>query len=1078
MLYIHSSNRLEKLVALLAQVVKIPLPHPLAQELIVVQSRGMERWIAMELAQRLGIWANGLFPFPQSALWRIFKEVLGYLPDISQFDQEVMMWNLMEILPHFLENTSSTELHHYLENDLHGMKRYQLVIRLAEVFDQYLLYRPEWIDAWEKGKQPDELENHAQASWQAHLWRSLTQRYGSHHRTKIREFFFQKLPRSVQNLPPRLSIFGIPALPPFYLEVLVQLSQRLDIHMFLLNPCQEYWGDIVSDAEIARRTRRSLEKPKTPEEQYLEKGNSLLASMGKLGRDFLDSILEYPHHAKEYFEEPGEQTLLACVQSDILHLRESPHSPLTVDLTASHSIQIHACHSAMREVEVLHDQLLALFEENPHLLPKDILVMTPDIETYAPFVQAVFATTPQEAKQIPFCIADRSLRGKSLLVNTFLAILELNSRRFSVSEIWVIFEVHAVQKRFGLVEQDLDLIRHWITQTGIRWGMDAQSRQEMNLPAFEENTWRAGLNRLLLGCALPHSPLFHPLSQGEGLFNNILPFGELEGHETLILGKFIAFIDHLHRYVKQLDEHRTLPQWIEFLNKLLNRFFLPEEEHEEELQQVRNILNKLLDQGKNLTHTLSSQVILAYLHHHLEIEPQPTLFLTGRVTFCTMLPMRSIPSKVICLLGMNDKTYPRPNKTLSFDLMDQCPPRRGDRSHRQYDRYLFLEALLSAREYFYISYIGHSIQDNTPLPPCGLVSELLDYLQKNYPHIERVTHHPLQPFSPRYFNHSDRRLFSFSEEYCLASTISLKERKALRTFFQEPLSQVSPSSRVNIEQLVRFFLHPTKFLLKERLGIILHTPQGEINETEPFDMQELERYQFKQTLVEKSLQGYDLNKYFVMAKATGQLPHGRVGEYVYSQTRRQIYPFVEKVQHILAQQTPINPYLIDWNIEGMRLTGQIDHLWSQYLIHYRCTSLNAKDHIRLWIAHLLMNCSTKLEMPRHSLLIGEEMIWEYLPVENAQEILVWLMKNYHQGLIQPLLFFPESSMKFIQSFKKLNDEEGALLQAKKHWQEKEREDKYYQWCFGPESTPLEDEQFKQLARQFFEPLLTYQRNKE
>ncbi len=1067
MLHIHTSNRLEYLIQTLATIMKAnPLP-PLRQEIIVVQNQGMERWVSMELAQHLGVWANGSFPFPNTILWRVFKEALGYLPDTSQFEREVMVWSLMDILPDFLETQKFSELGGYLQGDEHHIKRFQLAWRIADIFDQYIVHRPTWMADWENGKQPAKLENDSQAQWQAILWRALVARYGTKHRAKLRADFFKNVHRLTDNPRfQRISVFGISALPQFHLEVLAELGRVIDVYMFLHNPCQEYWGDIVSDGEIAHKA--SVQST----EQYFVKGNTLLASMGKMGRDFIDMLNEDPHASHEYFENPGETTLLNCIQSDILYLRERSKTPID-----DKSIQIHACHSPMREVEVLHDQLLALFEENPALLPKDILVMMPDIETYAPFIEAVFDTTPDEAKKMPYSIADRSLRGESALIDTFFGILELSRSRFSVSQVLAVLETEAVLKRFGLNEQDLDLIRRWIDKTGIRWGMDKADKERKNLPAFEENTWQAGLNRLLLGYALP--------SMEGHLFQDILPFDALEGSETLILGKLVAFIEKLFKCAQALEKPRTLPEWAIFLKGVLQDFLETDSENTK-AQAIRKALNDLVKhtQQANFDTPISRDVILECLHRPLAHKERATHFITGGISFGAMLPMRSVPFKVICLLGMNDQAYPRPNKPLGFDLIAKNP-QYGDRSRRQNDRYLFLEALLSARAYFYISYVGHNIHDNTVMPPSVLVSELLDYINKGFTHPSRidhlVIHHPLQAFSPRYFNGTDKRLFSYSGEYCVASTALLNERrKEGKVFFVAPLPEPQPAAEwktVDINHLTRFFKNPTEFLLKERLGIFLEAGEGLLKESEPFEIEGLVRYQLNQTLVEKSLEGVNLQKYQAIAKASGQLPHGGIGDYVYSKLTKQIQPFVERVQQATRQDKK-DPLALNLMIGDMHITGRLGRLWHKNLVHYRCAQLKVKDHIQLWIHHLILNSLPHKHLPRHSLLIGENGGWEYQPVSNSHEILETLLTLFYwEGLIQPLHFFPDSSLAFVETLKKGRTEQEAFYLAQSQWQgndfaRSEAEDEYYRLCFGEGST-LKDEPFKTLAKQFFEPLLAH-----
>ncbi|MDM8562034.1 exodeoxyribonuclease V subunit gamma [Candidatus Marithioploca araucensis] len=1070
MLHIHTSNRLESLAQDCATIIKENPQPPLIREIIVVQNQGMARWLSMSLAEKLGVFAHGHFPFPDALLWQVFKAVLE-LPDISQFERDVMLWSLMDILQKILENQEFMEINAYLQDDDQEIKRFQLAWRLANVFDQYVVYRPDWLADWENEKQPESLKNDSQARWQAILWRALIARFGTAHRAKLRAAFFSKA-ENLANNPrfQRISIFGISALPPFHLDVLAGLGKVVEVHVFLLNPCKEYWGRIVSDGEMAYQTGNQSIAPET---LYFEKGNTLLASLGRMGRDFIDMLNEYPHVNHDYFDEPGEETLLACLQSDILHLKERG-TPTPIDFDDK-SLQIHTCHSPMREVEVLHDQLLALFEENPKLLPKDVIVMMPDIETYAPLIEAVFATA-QRAKKMPFSIADRNLRGESALVNTFFAILELSKSRFSVSEVLGVLETEAVQKRFGLSEQDLDLIRHWIEKTGIRWGMNKADRVHKNLPAFEENTWWAGLKRLLLGYALPGG--------GEKMFNEILPYDGIEGSDALILGKLVTFVEKLFESVQALAKPRILSEWLKFLTQILEDFL--EEDENNQAQEIRAVLKDLVEKSQKagFDAPVSYEVMLEYLRVPLAQKEQPSHFMTGNVSFCTLLPMRSIPFKVVCLLGMNDQDFPRPNKPLSFDLIAKKPI-RGDRSRRQNDRYLFLESLLSARESFYISYVGQSQHDNTIMPPSVLVSELLDYVGKAFSHPQQkilnliMTHHPLQAFSPRYFNQSDKQLFSFSHEYCRASAVLLNERQTSKNFFETPLPAPQTEWKtVELNQFTRFFKNPIEFLLKERLGIALERGESQIDESEPFEVQGLERYNLNQMLVEKNLEGVDLQEYQAIVKAGGQLPHGEIGDYVYSQLTTQVQPFVDRVKLILHQHK-IESVPVNLTIGEMRITGHLGQLWRDSLVHYRCAKLKARDYVQLWIHHLILNSLSQKNLPSYSVLIGENEAWEFQPVKNSLEILQILLNDYYwQGVVQPLSFFPDSSFTFVENLNKGKTEEEAFSRAKNSWRGNdfmrgEAEGDYYQLCFGNDELPLDNEEFKPLAKQFFEPFFEF-----
>ncbi len=1103
MLHLHSSNRLEKLVDMLAEVTKQPLPTAFHSEFIVVQSKGMERWLSLELAQRLGIWANAKFPFPKSIVWQILRTVLSQETNLNYFDKqavhyfdpEVLQWGVMQILPTLLDEPDFSEIKHYLQEDTQGIKLFQLSQRIADLLDQYVIYRPEWIQAWEQDKILQELLSSGKSTaWQTQLWQALFKKYGNEHYAYLYEKFkTQVVQADFHNpyLPKRLSIFGIHALPPFYIDIFEKLSHVAEVHLFILNPCQEYWGDILSNTEIAHRIARRYKKPDTPEGLYFETGNRLLASWGQVGRDFVDMLLNYDaDDADDAVIDEPPKNLLEHLQADILHLTEYQGSlEQRVQLSAMDtSVQIHACHSPMREVDVLHDQLLAFFERDPSLSPKDILVMMPDVESYAPFIQAVFDTQTDARKHIPFSIADRNLRSASALIDAFIALLELQHSRFNVNEVLNLLEREVVYSRFNFVPSDLSLIRRWLKETQVRWGIDAEHRRALKLPAFEENTWRAGLDRLLLGYALPQ--------QGTTLYQGILPFDEVEGSNSLVLGRFISFVEELFHYVEAFQTPRTLSEWNDFTQKLLERFFSSQDETEAQAQAIRRELNDLVNNSQvaGFAETVSSNVLVQYLQQRLAGEPLPTHFLTGGVTFCAMLPMRSIPFKVICLLGMNDQDYPRPQKRAGFDLI-AAHPKRGDRSRRNSDCYLFLEALLSARQHFYLSYVGHSIHEEANFPPSVLISELQDYIHKGFQFAELTeetvahltTHHPLQPFSARYFDQQHPRLFSYSEEYCAASQQMQQLRHGVWRFIKTALPQPTEETNktLDIQRLVRFFRNPSEYFLKECLGLRLPEQEDILKENEPFHVEAgLDEYFLNQQIVNYALSATDLEGLQPALKAAGQLPHGNIGELVYQKLADKARPFVEYVKQALAQPS-LPPTKVFVSLENCKLSGNFPKLLQKSHIFYRYKNLNAGDYLATWLQHLLLNAAAEQNnlLPRYSVMIGAKdgkvETFTLLPVENSLEKLNALVTLYEQGLCQALHFFPKTAFSFMERLHGKPDElDKAEKAARATWFGSdhfsgEGENPFYQICFGraEEFNPVDKSEFRVLAAQIFEPLL-------
>lgn len=1078
MLSLYVSNRLETLAKKLAEVLNSPLASPLAREVIVVQSKGMERWVSLQLASCHGIWANCAFPFPNALVREILGPVIGVMPNDPAFAPEVMTWKVMRLLPACVQEPGFESLRRYLR-DADELKRFQLAARIAQTFDQYLVYRPDLVLGWERGEE---------CHWQAVLWRALATESDSLHWARIRDDFLRKaraqgLAREL--LPERISVFGIAALPRFHLEVIAEAARLIPVHLFLMNPCQEYWGQISSEREARRVAARYRPSTEGAQDLHLEKGNSLLASLGGLGRDFLEMVYAFEGEEQEFFEEPEGQDLLSAVQSDILHLQEARGEKKRMLQAGDRSLQVHSCHSPMREIEVLHDNLLALFEAHPGLGSHDVLVMTPNIEEYAPFIHAVFDSPGQESLRIPYSIADRSLQGEGSVANTLLAILALASSRFTAVEVCEILETGWVYRRFGMSEADVDLVKRWTNEAGVRWGIDAAMRRDLGLPQFSEYSWRFGIGRLLLGYALP--------GEDRKLFQGVLPYDRIEGEEVEVLGKFLDFLDALISVAASLSRPRTLPEWSRLIAELLDRFFLADLDAEREIAVIRTILADLArdQEVARFEETVGGALIQSYVQQAFAHRGLGLGFLTGGVTFATMLPMRSIPFKVICLVGMNAEAYPRQARRVSFDLMAR-EPRPGDRSRRSDDRYLFLEALLSARKVFYLSYVGQSIQDNSAIPPSVVVSELMDYVEREYCVPEGtvsemvMTRHRLQAFNREYFR-GGGTLFSFSDENCQAAQRSQEARVLPRPFLSRGLSAPGPEwKRPDLQALGRFFAHPARFLLRERLGIHLEERLPAVQESEPFELAGLERYVLEQQLLEWRLAGHDLKEAFAAVEAAGALPVGSVGEWTYEQVRAGVEQFADLVtKYQGAGKT--EPVALECTLEDFALFGTLQRVAGQGLVHYRYGRITPRDRVSAWITHLALQAAEGPEGAQKSVLLGlgenrepVAVAFEPLPRPEAEGLLHTLLQHYWQGLTRPLHFFSKTSWEYARLVFRGTPDDEALEAARQKWQsdepdrgEQEGLDPYHQLCFSAED--VLDREFKGLARQVLLPLLRGQK---
>ena len=1092
-LNIFTSNKLEILADKLAQLIKTSGPPALAAEIIVVQSSGMARWISLELARYNSICANVRFPFPNTFLEEIAKQVLPDFREPVSFDPDRMTFKIMKVIPECIQLPGFERLKAYLAEDDGHLKRLQLSSKLADIYDQYQVFRPEMILQWEQGKQGAD-EAHPEDKWQAQLWRKLIQGQENKHRARLQRDLINQLstePAKFMNLPERVFIFGISYLPLFHIEAFAALSQHLELNLFLLNPCREYWGEIVSEKQMQRVKRKYPRSADITAELHLEQGNRLLASMGTHGKDFFAVISDFDFEMHEIYKDPECTDLLSCIQSDILNLRErkaaqgrlkeqggelaSPAPVLQSD-NSDTSIQIHNCHSPMREIQALHDNLLAMFDEDPHLLPKDIVVMAPDIAVYAPYIQAAFATQPNERLRIPYSIADQSARDQGRLIDGFFSFLDLKRSRFSAARVMRLLESPGVKKKFGLRQTDIENIERWIRDTRIRWGIDGTHRQQMGLPAVSENTWSAGIKRLLLGYAMP--------GNNQLMFNGILPYDEVEGNEIHSFGKFLNFMQTVLRYAEDLTRPKQLQQWGALFKRLLDDLFMPDEETEAEIQYLRNIFDDLgIRQTQSaFDEKLEFESIRFYIGQRLDKLSFGSGFMTGGVTFCAMLPMRSIPFKVICLLGMNSDAFPREAQPLTFDLVAKHP-RPGDRSRRDDDKYLFLESIISARSKLYISYVGQSIKDNSRIPPSVLVSELLDTIETGYEVLGKnilthlVTDHRLQAFSAQYFK-KDGGLFSYSEENRDAAAFLHKNEAATplisRTLPLTPLEK-EELHLLDIEMLLQFFSNPIRFLLQHRLGIYLEETPGLTKRREDFELDFLDQYLVGQNLLDARMEGRDLNNYRSIQVAMGQLPHGEVGTFHFNELSNDVERFVSKIESLKDRKIS-GPLEARIELGESILQARLPEIYDCGLLQVRYAKQRAQDLLRSWIYHLVFCEAAPKDLRPRSAIIFKDAAWQFTPVDHHRKILLDLFNRFKAGLEKTLHFFPGSSLEYVQQEQiKGKSKTAALALARKKWQGSgdfargESADPYYDICFKM-TDPL-DQTFEKISKAVFGPLL-------
>jgi exodeoxyribonuclease V gamma subunit len=984
-LHLIKSNRTEILLDELAGVVRTPLAAPLVPETIVVQSRGMQRWLAMQLAARLGVWANCRYPFPNALIDELLTLVVGKAQGPALFSRETLTWRTMALIPEVAARPEGKVLARYLSGSDSERRLFQVAGTVADLYDQYTLFRPDLLTRWEKGKEK---------GWQPELWRRLTAGCPARHRGQLRAQFHTLGPVVLASaaLPERLSLFGISYLPPFHLEALAELARVCEVYMFLLTPCREYWGDL--------RPRETG-------------GNPLLASFGRLGREFGEQLLavEAPVEELECFAEIAGPDLLALVQTDILTLRDRGEGEPTPLPAAAVNIQFHVCHSPLREAEVLKDQLLALLQADPQLLPEEILVMTPDIEGYAPAITAVFGAS-DGSPSIPFAIADRNFRHEQRLADALLALLQLAGGRVTVCPVVDLLEVPAVRRCFGLAESDLVTIRDWLAASRVRWGLDEADRAAAGFPPYGEHSWRAGLDRLLLGLAL---------APGGEQWGEILPAADLTGDQARLLGRFADYIDWLTTAITELRRPAKAAAWAARLQRLAREFLCPYGEEESELADLLTSLN-LLSEAETVAgydRSLSLAIVTSWLRRRLEGETGSRGFLAGGVTFAALLPMRSIPFKVVALIGMNDGVFPRRDRAPGFDLM-AAERRPGDRSLRDEDRYLFLEAFLSARQHLHVSYVGQSARDGSEIPPAVPVSELLEYLRRGFVLADGeegtlvnrlVTSHRLQPFSHDYFV-ADGPLFTFDPNLQAAMVAMQGGRCAPPPFLAEPLPPPEPGP-LAVSDLLRCFANPARFFLERRLGLTLRSPRAAATEREPFSVDGLDAYGLQQQLVTQLLAGADPEPLRRRVRADGLLPPGRQGEVAFADLLAKSAAFADQVRAATGPLPAAAAVDVHLRLGETLIIGAIADVHPGLLLRHRPAKLAARDQLGLWLEFLLLT-AVAADSPDRALLVMRDKAVSFRRPDDPLVLLETFSAAYHRAQTLPLPFFPATSLAFVE----------------------------------------------------------------
>ncbi|MHA6784243.1 exodeoxyribonuclease V subunit gamma [Pseudonocardia saturnea] len=1081
MLRVHRAERADTLAEALADVLASPLEDPFATEVVAVPAKGVERWLAQRLSHRLGtgrgaggVCAGVAFPSPASVVATAIAGATGTDPSDDPWRPERLVWPLLEVIDAAAGEPWCAALGAHLAG--HG-RRWATARAVAELFASYAAHRPEMLLAWRDGADaPGDL------GWQSELWRRVRARLGvpgPAERLLVAAAALREAPERA-GLPTRLSVFGPTRLTTEHRTVLAALAAHRAVHLWLPHPSPALWERVraVAPATVPHRRADPTAAAVT---------HPLLSSLGRDVREMQLGLLTtgaaFTDHHHPAPDPPP--TLLGALQRELRDDR-APVAPGPVGPTAPDtSVQVHACHGAHRQVEVLREVVLGLLAADPTLEPRDVLVMCPDIETFAPLISASFGLGESGASDHPgqhlrVRLADRALRQVNPLLDTVTQLLDLAPARLTSAQLLDLLASAPVRLRFRLDEDDVERVRELVVAAGVRWGLDAGHRAPYRLDGFGQNTWAAGLDRLLLGVTMGSGDT-------QDWLGTALPLGQVESGDVELVGRLAEFVHRLTRVLGRLREEQPLAGWVAALTEGLDALTDTTTADEWQAAQARGELAEALrtagPHGADVP--LSPHDVRGLFAERLRGRAGRANFRTGTLTVATLVPMRSVPHRVVCLLGLDDGVFPRAGVVDGDDVLAR-DPLAGERDARSEDRQLLLDAVCAATEHLVVVHSGADERTGARRPPAVPLGELLDALAATAGReaLERIVRrHPLQPFDPR--NFASGAPFSFDRAELAGAVAGAGAKAPPAPFLPAPLPPV-PAPVVDLDDLVAFCEAPVKAFLKQRVGLSLFERDDDPSDALPIDLDGLAQYKIGERLLRDRLSGHDLARCVAAEWRRGELPPGPLGEALLATVVDGVEPLVAAAARWRAGERTARDVDVELP-DGTRVVGTLGGLHGSTLLRVEYSRLKPKQRVRAWVRLLALIAGTGESWSAVSLGraarhgIARATLAPVSP-PRARALLADLVALHREGMCEPLPLATQSAAGYANSRVGRASPDIALVDALRLWTGKigEAAEDAHVRVWGPGSDELaaqpgppggEPTRFGTLALRLWQPLL-------
>jgi exodeoxyribonuclease V gamma subunit len=1121
-LHVHRSERADALIGPLAAVLAEPPDDPFTPDVVAVPTRGVERWLAQRLSHHLGtgisldgddragVCANVTFPSPARLVAQVLSSVPGVLPDDDPWRSEPLAWTLLGVIDDCAGEPWCSALGRHVGavtdgvepgavDDVRSGRRLAVARHLARVFSGYGAQRPAMLRAWADGRDddgagaavPDDLR------WQPQLWRRLRERLDTPSRAERLDEGLRQIvdaPGSL-DLPARLSVFGPTRLPQSHLQVLDALARHRDVHLWLPHPSPQAWQRAtlaLSDGAGPTRRRDLPAAARHP----------LLASMARDALELQQRLAPLDAVDHHHLAPALPATLLGALQQRLRD--DDPEAEPHVLDPADRSVQVHACHGRSRQVEVLREVLVGLFEDDPTLQPRDVLVMCPDIEAFAPLVTATFGLLPEDGReahpghQLRVRLADRSLRQTNPVLSLLAALLDLADSRVTASQVLDLAARPPVRRRFGFDDDDLERIRHWTVAAGVHWGQDAGRRARFGIAEVRQGTWQAGLDRILLGAAMAE--------EGQRFVGSALPLDDVDSTDIDVAGRLAELVDRLTAVLARLQGAAPMSAWCDALELGLDLLADTPTSETWQLVQARGVLAHVREAAAENGAAVRLQDVRSALADRLQGRPTRAGFRTGALTMCSLEPMRAVPHRVVCLLGLDDGVFPRGSRVDGDDVLlrDPCV---GERDPRSEDRQMVLDALVCAGDTFVVVYSGADERTGAVLSPAVPVSELLDAVEAAgrardggtvREHV--VVRHPLASVDERNFVAAALGRpgpFSFDAVAHRAALAGRTDRAGRAAFLPRPLPAQPRTDDVDLDDLVAAMEYPVRWFLRQRLQLTFFDEHEDVEDRLPLALSGLDGWQVGDRLLEACLAGADRGQAVAAEWRRGEVPPRELGRAVLEKVAARVEPLAAAALAVRQGSARVVDVTADLPTGGV-VSGTVRGVHGDVVVRTVYSRLSPKHRLRAWV-QLLALVASEPERPWRAVTIGRPpgqrataMVAELTTPEPALAAtwLEQLVRLREKALREPLPMPVEAACSYATSRFGGDAEVQALTSARHVWNNGfERTDEPHRMCWDgadldallgvPDATervwwPEDGTRFGVLARRVWDLLLRHE----